>query len=47
MVQCLFHLPHFNDYFIDKKYDKESNRRNKNVVEIYRALYYDVMQNRE
>ena len=47
MIQCLFHLPRFNDYFIEKKYERDGSERNKNVVEIYRALYYDVMQNKE
>ena len=47
LVQCLFHLPHFNDYFLEKKYLKDNNGKGKDVVEIYKALYIDVIQNRE
>ena len=42
MVQCLFHLPHFNDYFVGEKYKPERNGRNKDIVEIYRSLYLAV-----
>jgi putative ubiquitin-RnfH superfamily antitoxin RatB of RatAB toxin-antitoxin module len=45
-MQCLFHLPHFNDYFVSQKYKSENNARDKDVIDIYRSLYIDVMQNK-
>jgi hypothetical protein len=43
-VQCLFHLPHFNDYFLQEKYLAERNGKHKNVVGLYKDLYINVMR---
>lgn len=43
-MQCLFHLPHFNDYFAEQRYLSERSGRSQDVVELYRALYLAVMR---
>lgn len=40
VIQCLFNLPHFNQYFETNQSAQES-KRNKEVVEVYRGLLED------